>query len=313
MPEYRAVRAQLTFLELCKHPARAAEVTLLPIEILGVDAAIVFSDILIPVEAMGMKLEFTEEGPELPEPVRTARDLGRLQVANPDRDCPWAAETIDRLLPQLGELPCLGFSGAPFTLAAYMVEGKTSKTFNKIKALMHHSPAVLHALLDLATETAIAYLRSQVRAGAAAVQLFDTWAGVLSPSDYLEFALPYQKRVFGALAGEAPTILYVNGGGTLLRQMARSGADVISLDWRTSMAEARAVLGADVPVQGNLEPAVLHGPQHRIEEAAVRVLEEAGPRGHVFNLGHGITPDVSVSAAQALVAAVQRHRHRQPA
>jgi uroporphyrinogen decarboxylase len=309
MPEYRAVRQELTFLELCKDPRRAAEVTMLPMDMLGVDAAIVFSDILIPVEAMGMRLIFGDGGPSLPEPIRSGADVAKLKVAEPARDCPWPAETIDRLLPQLGSLPCLGFSGAPFTLASYMVEGRTSRSFNTLKAMMYREPELLRSLLDLVTETVVLYLRSQIDAGAAAVQLFDTWAGALSPDDYDRWCLPYHQRVFSQLDRDVPTLLYVNGGGTVLDSMRRSGATVVSLDWRVRIGDARKVLGPGVPVQGNMEPAALYGPPEVAAELARKIIADGGTRGHIFNLGHGITPDVPVSHAQALVRAVQSARY----
>lgn len=309
MPEYRAIRSELSFLDLCKNPEKAAEVTLLPIEMLDVDAAIVFSDILVPVEAMGCVVEFGDGGPKLPIPVRDVAALNRLKVPDPARDCPWAAETIRILDKPLGDIPCLGFAGAPFTLASYMIEGGTSRNFTHTKTMMFQNADLLHRLLELISETVVVYLQSQIDAGAAGIQLFDTWAGVLAPQDYENFALPYQKRIFDRLGPSVPKILYVNGCGTYLTQMKASGADVISLDWRVSMRAAREVLGPDVPVQGNLEPSLLYGPRELAAERAHTVLREAGPLGHIFNLGHGILPDVSVESAVALVKAVQSFRH----
>lgn len=309
MPEYRAIRSGLSFLDLCKNPEKAAEVTLLPIEMLNVDAAIVFSDILVPIEAMGCPVEFGDGGPRLPRPVRDVAALTNLRIPDPNKDCPWAAETIRLLDKPLGDIPCLGFAGAPFTLASYMIEGGTSRNFTHIKTMMFQKPELLHGLLDLISETVVVYLQSQIDAGAAGVQLFDTWAGILAPQDYENFALPYQKRVFDGIGRSVPRILYVNGCGTYLTQMKASGADVISLDWRVSMRAARQILGPEIPVQGNLEPSLLYGPNELTAERAHFVLKEAGPTGHIFNLGHGILPDVSVESAVALVKSVQSFRH----
>ena len=309
MPEYQAIRKNISFLDLCKDVDKATEVTMLPMDMLDVDAAIVFSDILIPAEAMGFDVSFGNGGPKISNPVREASDLKRVHIPDPATEYPWALETIQRVQAQIDGRPCLGFAGAPFTMASYVIEGQTSKSFNKIKALMYHSPDVVHRLLEMITETVGVYLEAQLDAGAPAVQLFDTWAGSLSRADYEIFALPYQQQIFKRLKGKGATVIYVNGSNGRLDLLDRTGADVVSLDWRTPFAEARETLGKERIIQGNLEPCSLYAPPEKIEEMAISLLEEAGPDRHVFNLGHGILPDVPVPHAQALVNAVRSYRY----
>lgn len=310
MKEYRAVREQTSFLDLCKDPEKAAELSLLPIDVLDVDAAIVFSDILIPIEAMGQALVFGDGGPILPDPIRSRRQLDRLRVADPERDAPWVSETIRLICKQAGDVPVLGFAGAPFTLATYMIEGGNSRSFAATKTLMYTDPALVHDLLGLITDTISRSLVHQIEAGAAAVQVFETWGGILSPRDYDAFAHPYQQRLVDAVRRTgAPVILFINGGAPYLDRMASTGADVLGLDWRIGMREARQRLGPDVNVQGNLDPAVLLGPESLIRERAHEILRQAGPRGHIFNLGHAITPDIPVESVRALVRAVREFRH----
>jgi uroporphyrinogen decarboxylase len=308
MAEYQAIRKEISFLDLCKDPEKAALVTMLPMDMLDVDAAIVFSDILVPVEAMGLEVVFGDGGPRITNPVATLEDVHRLHVPEPSRDCPWPAETIRMVLPQIGGRPCLGFAGAPFTLAAYMTEGKPSKGFHRIKAMMNRDPDLLHALLEKTSEAVTVHLEAQIAAGATIVQLFDTWAGVLSTEDWKTFALPYQKKVLDRLKGQATRVLYVNGSQGRLPLLAATEPDVISLDWRTPMSEARALFGEHVVLQGNLDPCALYGAPERIAEQAHQIIREAGPRGHVFNLGHGILPDIPVPHAKALVDAVKDFR-----
>lgn len=309
LPEYRATRARAgDFLALCKTPDLACEVTLQPIDILKVDAAILFSDILIPVEAMGIPLAFAEgEGPKL-EPVRSTADMARLHVPDPVAETGFVMDAVRLIRRELaGRVPLIGFSGAPFTLASYAVEGGTSRSFRHVLAWMYADPAGFKALLDILADTVIAYCSAQVEAGVQALQLFDTWAGVLSRRNYREFALPATVKVVQALRRlEVPLVLYVNGGSPFLEEMGASGVDVVSVDWRISLAEASSrTLGA-VALQGNLDPIVLHAPRAVIEREVGRVLADAPPQGHVFNLGHGILPDVPVEAAQALVEIVHR-------
>ena len=308
MAEYQAIRKEISFLDLCKDPVKATQVTMLPMDMLDVDAAIVFSDILVPVEAMGLEVVFGNGGPQITNPVSTLEAVNNLHIPVPEKDCPWPAETIRAVLPQIGGRPCLGFAGAPFTLAAYMTEGKPSKGFYRIKAMMNRDPDLLHALLEKTAEAVTVHLEAQIQAGAAIVQLFDTWAGVLSTEDWKTFALPYQKKVLDRLKGQAPRVLYVNGSQGRLPLLAATEPDVISLDWRTPMSEARALFGDDVVLQGNLDPCALYGSPERIAEQTHQIIREAGPRGHVFNLGHGILPDIPVPHAKALVDAVKAFR-----
>jgi uroporphyrinogen decarboxylase len=314
LPAYRALRRKVSFMELCKTPELATEATLTPLEALDVDAAILFSDILIPVEAMGMEVVFTEQkGPQLPDPVRTAADVERLRLPDPEETMgfvPAAIRLVNRAL--AGRMPLLGFSGAPYTLATYMIEGETSRNFYGIKRLLFESPKLLHSLLDKLARVVTGYLNAQIAAGAHAVQLFDTWAGALSPAEYEEFAWPYARQVIAGLRRDAtPVILYVNGGGDYLERMADTGADVISLDWRVDIGEARRRIGHKVVLQGNLDPCALYAPPDAIRAQVVKLLQRFGRgEGHIFNLGHGILPDIPVEHAAAMVTAVHEESRR---
>jgi uroporphyrinogen decarboxylase len=309
LPQYRATRERAgNFLALCKNPELAAEVTLQPVEILGVDAAILFSDILIPVEAMGVPLAFPEgEGPRL-EAVKGPPDLKRLHVPDPAAEVPFVLETIRTLRERLPPgVPLIGFSGAPFTLATYAVEGGTSRTFRRVLSWMYEDPASFRDFLDLLADTVTAYLQAQAQAGAQALQIFDTWAGVLSRRLYREMALPVTQRIVKALAPlGVPVILYVNGCAPFLEEMAATGVDGISVDWRVSLAEAAQRTRGAVALQGNLDPLALFGSRATVEREAARVLGEAPTCGHIFNLGHGILPETPVANVEALVEAVHR-------
>jgi len=313
LPEYQAVRAGVDFLTLCKTPELAAKVTLQPVDILGVDAAILFSDILIPVEAMGMRLEFSEKsGPALYEPVRSKAQAERLTVPYTEDDMPFVLETI-RLLRERLDVPLIGFSGAPFTLSTYIIEGGGSKNFLHTKKMMFSSPALFHYLMEKLTETVTLYLSAQITAGAQAVQLFDTWAGILSPEDYREFALPYVKKTVSGLKGMGvPAIYFVNGCAGILKDIKNSGADVIGIDWRVDIGEAIKKLGKKVSVQGNLDPLALFMPEEKLRERVRDILLKAkGVRGHIFNLGHGVLPETPVDSAKALIRAVHELSRRQ--
>ncbi len=312
LPEYRALREKVSFLELCKTPDLACEATMQPIRRFGFDAAILFCDILVPLEAMGLPVVFTEErGPILPNPVRVAADVTRLAIPDPEVAMPFVPEAVRRLRKSLDPLgvPLIGFCGAPLTLAAYAVEGGGSKsgTFQKLKTLLYSDPASARALLDKLARTSVDYLSAQIRAGAHAVQVFDTWAGALAPRDFEDFAFPYTKRIVEELHERhprTPVIVYVNGGGPLLERLAATGADVIGLDWRVDIAEARRRLGAR-PVQGNLDPCTLFAPAEVIAERATAIARAAGPAGHVFNLGHGIGPDTPIAGVEAIVKTIR--------
>ncbi len=309
MPEYQEIRKKTTFLGLCKTPELATQATLLPIDLLGLDAAILFSDILIPLEAMGLALEFTEhKGPRFPEPVRSDADIDRLTVPDARKTTGFVAEAI-RLINQrlAGRVPLLGFSGSPFTLATYMVEGETSKEFTRVKRLMFGNPKGYRALMEKITETVIGYLEMQIEAGIHAYQLFDTWAGSLSADHYREYALPYTQEIVRALSRHGiPSILYVNGTCALLEDMNRAGTDVLSIDWRLPMDRAIPRVPPEKVLQGNLDPVVLLSTKDTLESEARRVLKAVGTRpGHIFNLGHGILPDTPMEMARHLVKIVK--------
>lgn len=312
LPEYQAVRANVDFLTLCKTPELAAKVTLQPVERLGVDAAILFSDILVVPEAMGMRLEFAEKGgPVLSDPIRTKSAVDRLTLPDTEDSMPFVLEAIKILRSQL-KVPLIGFSGAPFTLATYMVEGGGSKSFLHTKKMMFQNPGLFHLLMDKITLTVVAYLSSQIRAGAQAVQLFDTWAGVLAPGDYKEFVLPYVKRTFSELRKEGvPMIYFVNDCAALLKEIKKTGADVIGIDWRIDLKQAVRSLGKKVAVQGNLDPCALFLPKEQLEDKVKDILSKGEfAKGHIFNLGHGILPESPVESAIALVEAVHRYSER---
>jgi uroporphyrinogen decarboxylase len=308
LPEYRTVRANTDFLTLCKTPELAVEVSLQPYRILGVDAVIMFSDILIPVEAMGQEVRLTEQkGPELPDPIRSRQQVDRLVVPDPIEKTGFVMEIIRTLRKELdGAVPLIGFAGAPWTLAAYMIEGGGSKNYAHVKRMMYAEPVILHALLDKIADTIILYLNAQIEAGAQVIQLFDSWAGELSPGDYEEFALRYEKKIFESLNRKAvPTIMYINGSGTFLEQMATCGADVISVDWRVNLEDARARIGQRLTLQGNMDPCVLLSTPEIITEKARELIRAGGGRRHILNLGHGILPMTPVENARAFIAAAK--------
>lgn len=307
LPQYMAVRSKCTFLELCKTPELAAEVTIQPIDYLGADAAILFSDILTPVEPMGLKLDFVP-GPVFEKPVRTMSDVAALRIPDPEEGVPYVMETI-RILRRAfaGRVPLIGFGGAPFTLACYMVEGKGSKDFAHIKKMMYAAPDVYAALMDKITEMDRLYLNAQVQAGAQAIQIFDTWGGIVSPSDYENYVLPYTTRLIDGLDRNVPVIHFVKGAGTMLDLVKSAGSDVVGLDWHVNLGAARDILGPQIAVQGNLDPTVLYAPHAHIEREVARILEEnAGRPGHIFNLGHGILPNVPPENAKFMVDCVHR-------
>lgn len=310
MKEYRDIRQKVTFLDLCKNTDLAAEVSLQPYRILGVDAVIFFSDILIPVEAMGVSVELTDKGPEIGHPIRTQHDVDTLRIPDPAAEVPFVGSILKKLRQELqGAVPLIGFAGAPWTLASYMIEGGGSKSFAEVKGMAFREPRMLHSLLDKLASTIISYLLFQIESGAQVIQLFDTWAGELSRNDYEEFALPYTLKIFQAVGNRVPRILYLNGCAAILESMANSGADVLSVDWRVSMAEARRRVGNRVALQGNLDPCILLGPKDRITAKSSQVLQEAGPVGHILNLGHGILPSTPVENARAFIEFAKSYRH----
>ncbi|HEY58328.1 MAG TPA: uroporphyrinogen decarboxylase [Anaerolineae bacterium] len=308
MPEYRAIRARYSLLEITRRPEVAAEVTLQPVEALGVDAAILFADILLPVEPMGLRLEFVPgRGPVIHEPVRTAADVARLRVPDPVSDLGHVLEAVRLVRRALEGKPValIGFAGAPFTVASYIVEGGPSRHYRTTKRMMYAAPAVWEALMDKLANALAAYLVAQVEAGAQAVQLFDSWVGALSLSDYRRYVLPYSRRVLqAAMDTGVPVIHFGTGTGHLLEAMREAGGTVIGVDWREPLDRAAARLGEGVALQGNLDPVALFAPLPVLREQVDEVLRRAPRRGHIFNLGHGILPDTPVEAVRAVVEMV---------
>ncbi len=315
LPEYRQTRAVAgDFMSLCRNPELACEVTLQPLRRYALDAAILFSDILTIPDAMGLGLSFGQgEGPRFEHVIGSMQDVARLPVPDPEGELRYVMDAVRTIRQALaGSLPLIGFSGSPWTLATYMVEGGSSKTFTRIKQMMVREPATLHALLDKLARSVTLYLNAQIAAGAQSVMIFDTWGGVLSTPAYQAFSLEYMCRIIDGLTREhegqrIPVTLFTKGGGQWLELMAESGCDALGLDWSTSMASARARVGDKVALQGNMDPAMLYGAQPQIEAEVARILAEYGSgSGHVFNLGHGIAPDVDPEAPSAFVDAVHR-------
>ena len=309
LPEYRAVREKVDFLTLCKTPDLAAEVTIQPVDIIGVDAAIIFSDILIIPEAMGMHLEMNEgKGPIFHHPIRTEADAKILREIDPTKDLKYVLDAVSLTKKELnGRVPLIGFSGSPWTLLTYMVEGKGSKNFSWIKKLVYNNPKLAHSILDKLAKTVADYLSAKIQAGADAVQIFDTWGGILSQNDFQEFSLTYIAKVISQIKRkDEPVIIFCKGVHFGMEQLANSGADVIGLDWTMNLGEVRSKIGNKVALQGNLDPTVLYAPKEKIREETVKVLRSFGEgSGHIFNLGHGILPDVAPENARALVDCVR--------
>ena len=304
MAEYRAIRARSSFLELCKNPDAAAEVTLQPVDKLGVDAAILFADILLIVEPLGVGLEFgVGEGPSIKRPVRSDADVARLAPVDVESSLGFVFDTVARVKKALaGRVPLVGFAGAPFTVASYMVEGGASRDYLHVKRLMYGAPQAWERLMNVLVDATARYLNGQIAAGAEAVQVFDSWIGALGPDDYRAFVLPHMKALFAKLTPGTPAIHFGTGTAALLPLMREAGGDVIGFDWRVDLGEAWARVGHDVAVQGNLDPAVLLAAPLYIRKRAKAVLDAAGGRpGHIFNLGHGIHKDTPVEHVKALV------------
>src|SRR6202162_4473064 len=305
LPEYRAIRATRPFLEVCKTPDLAAEVSLQPFRILGVDAIIVFSDILIPAEAMGMHLELNDAGPNLPSPIRSAADVTALRIFDPELETKFLPDAIRRIVKNVGpEVPVLRFAAAPWTLACYMVEGKTKGGFATVKSFLYHEPKTFRELLHRIAQATIPYLKAQIAAGATAVQLFDTWCGELDLDDYNRFALPAVQGSLRGLSGSVPVIYYTKASRHLLPAVAHSGANVLSVDWRVDLAEIRKTLGPKIALQGNVDPAVLFGPHEKIRAATRGAVNSLGGHGHILNLGHGILQHTPVENAQLFIKTV---------
>ncbi len=308
LPEYRAIRGKYSFAEMYKTPDVATEVTLQPVRRFGLDAAILFSDILVVPEAMGLPLDFPEGGPRFSKTVRSLDEVRALKPLEPEHDLEYVRTALAQLRRELGtETALLGFAGAPYTLACYAVEGEATRSFEAIKRLEYQEPEVLHALLDRLTDALIGYLVMQVEAGADAVQLFDSWGGHLSPEAFATFALPRAKRIFDAIreAG-GKSIHFVLGSSGFLPLVKEAGADAVAVDWHVTMSDAIAHLGADTVVQGNLDPLALHAPPARIAGEARRIAQAGrAARGHVFNVGHGLLPSTPIEGVEALVTSLR--------
>jgi uroporphyrinogen decarboxylase len=317
LPEYRATRARAgNFLAMCTNPDIACEVTLQPVNRYPLDAAILFSDILTIPHAMNLGLEFeTGEGPKFARPVRTAADIAKLGAPDPGRELKYVIDAVRLVRRELnGRVPLIGFAGSPWTVATYMVEGGGSKTFGQIKAMMYAAPRDLHRLLEVLAKSTILYLNAQIAAGAQAVMLFDTWGGVLTPAQYAEFSLHYMAHIVDALTREAdgrrvPNIVFTKGGGAWVGKISSIGCDAVGIDWTTDLSEARRAVGGRVALQGNLDPAALFAGRDTLRAETLRVLESYGAgAGHVFNLGHGITPEVDPERVAVLIETVQNYK-----
>jgi uroporphyrinogen decarboxylase len=317
LPEYRATRARAGgFLEMCTNPEIACEITLQPVDRYPLDAAILFSDILTIPHAMNLGLEFEAgEGPRFERPVRSPADIDKLAVPDPGSDLKYVIDAVARVRHELkGRVPLIGFAGSPWTVATYMVEGGSSKTFGVIKRMMYEAPRELHRLLELLAKSTILYLNAQIAAGAQAVMLFDTWGGVLTPTQYEQFSLHYMAQVVDALMRKSdgrriPNIVFTKGGGSWLDKIAAIGCDAVGVDWTTDLSDARRAVGGRVALQGNLDPSALFAPPSVLRAETLRVLDSYGAgAGHVFNLGHGITPDVDPERVALLVKTVQEYK-----
>lgn len=310
LPEYRAVRDKYDFLTMCKTPELAAKVTIQPIDIIGVDAAIIFSDILVVPEAMGMKLEMIEsKGPKLYDPIRNIDQINSLKHIDPYKDLKYVLDAVSLTKSQLnGRVPLIGFSGSPWTLMTYMVEGGGSKNFSEIKKFIYNQPEAAHKLLDLLAHSIADYLTAKIESGADAVQIFDTWGGILSPDDFAEFSLKYIVKVISKIKRTTePVIVFAKGVHYKLIELAQCGADVIGLDWTMDLCETRRLIGDKVALQGNLDPTILYSPKDKIKQEAIKVLQSFGNgNGHIFNLGHGILPDVNPDNLKYLVEVVKK-------
>lgn len=307
LPEYRELRAKYGFFERCQTPELACAITLQPVDIVGVDAAILFSDILVVPQAMGLEVQLVEnKGPILPEPIRTTTDLARIRVPDVHDSLHYVMDAIALIQRELnGRVPLIGFAGAPWTLLCYMVQGKGSRTFDEARAFCYQQPELAHRLLEMITDTTIAYLKAQAAAGVNAVQLFDSWAGIWGPAEYETFSLRYIRRIVQAVKDEVPTIVFAKGAWHALGEVAAMGAHGAGIDWCIDPAMARRFVGDRVALQGNFDPAKLLAPVPVIEAETRKMLAAFGEGPHIANLGHGITPDVPVDHARAFVDTVK--------
>jgi len=309
LPEYLKLREKYGFFERCQTPELACEITLQPVDIIGVDAAILFSDILVVPQAMGMEVQLVESvGPLLPQPVKSVEDLTRLCVPDVEDRLHYVFDAIKLIKQELNDrVPLIGFAGAPWTLLCYMVQGKGSKTFDGAKAFCYTQPEVAHRLLQMITDTTIAYLKKQIQAGADTVQIFDSWGGLLSPQDFETYSLRYIRQIVAALKDEAPVIVFAKGAWHSLEEMAATGAHGLGIDWCIKPSVARAMAGPDITLQGNFDPAKLLSPIPVIEKEVKEMIDAFGPSRYIANLGHGILPNVPVDHARAFVNAVKSY------
>lgn len=314
LPGYRRMREEFAFLQIAKTPELAAQVSVEPLEVLDVDAVIVFSDILIVAEGMGVPLEINDDGPKLGRPVVDDKSVAALRDFDPCHETKFVGDAIGAIANAVGQsVPVIGFAAAPWTLACYLVEGKTRGELPTIKRMMYAEPALLHALLEKIADVTSRYLRMQLEAGATAVQIFDTWAGELSAHDYEVFELPATQELIADIhAGGTPVILYAKNGAHLLSALARTGADVLSVDWRTDLAEARRKLGTGIALQGNIDPVMLLSSEDNIQFAVRQAISKTQGVGHILNLGHGILPTTPVENAQAFVRATRDFSEPRP-
>lgn len=313
MKEYMEIRKKYSFLEMCRTPELACEVTLQPIRKFDLDAAIIFADILLPLPGMGISLEFTKnEGPAIKNPVRTRKDIDAVRVITPGEDVPFLLTAIKMVKKELnGKVPLIGFSGAPFTIASYIIEGEGSRNYVHTKTIMYSDPEAWHKLMDKISDVIIVYLNAQVEAGTDALQLFDSWVGCLGPDDYREYVLPYTKKVIDSIKKTVPIINFSTNTGTYLGLVRKSGGDVIGVDWRVRLDDAWKTIGDKFAIQGNLDPTVLFAPVKTIRKRVKEVLDMAGGRpGHIFNLGHGIILGTPVDSVKALVDSVHELSRR---
>jgi len=311
LPEYMALREKYSFFERCQTPELACEITLQPVEIIGVDAAILFSDILVVPQAMGLEVQLVEsKGPILPEPIRTWNDLNRIAIPDVNDKLQFVFDAIKLIKKELnGRVPLIGFAGAPWTILCYMVQGKGSKTFDEAKAFCYTQPEIAHQLLQMITDTTIAYCKEQVAAGVDVVQIFDSWGGLLGPDDFKNISLRYMRQIVDALKKDVLLILFAKGAWHSIKQMADTGAHGLGIDWCLEPQMARKLAGDKIPLQGNFDPAKLMSPIPVIKKEVRQMLEDFGGQGHIANLGHGILPNTPVDHAKAFVEIVKEHTH----
>lgn len=313
LPEYMVLREKYGFFERCQTPELACQITLQPIDIVGVDAAILFSDILVVPQAMGLEVQLIEsKGPFLPDPFKTATDLARIRVPDVDETLGYVFDAIKLIKKELNDrVPLIGFAGAPWTLLCYMVQGKGSKTFDEAKAFCYTQPELAHQLLQMITDTTIAYLKAQAKAGADILQLFDSWGGLLSPDDFENLSLKFIRQIVTALKDTVPVIIFAKGAWHSLDAMAATGAQGLGIDWCINPQLARQFAGEKITLQGNFDPAKLLSPIPVIQKEVKAMLDAFGPGRHIANLGHGILPNIPVDHAKAFVDSVKNYRHTQ--